>query len=157
SPEGGGLPLRVPYMGTIDYQAVNVLGLRANGYPRLTHPGRSGPVTDGAVFNLSAGDFPTIVYQLDPPTRPLSAQVFSAPTIPGGPLGKAWHLAFKLEYLPRNTSSSETFSFSFDGTTSNGHQTYTLPPGNYVLVLTALQPLGDPTNPRSVETWQSPM
>jgi len=157
SPEGGGLALRVPYMGTVDYQAVNVLGLRANGFPRLTHPGNIAPVTDGAVFNLSAGDLPTILYQLDHPTRTLSAVVFSAPTMPGGPLGKNWHLAFKFEYLPRNSSSGNIFGVAFDGTTSNGHQTNTLPPGNYVLVLTALQPLGDPNNPRSVETWQSPV
>src|SRR5262249_19979577 len=117
SPEGGGLALRVPYMGTVDYQAVNVLGLRANGFPRLTHPGNIAPVTDGAVFNLSAGDLPTILYQLDHPTRTLSAVVFSAPTMPGGPLGKNWHLAFKFEYLPRNSSSGNIFGVAFDGTT----------------------------------------
>jgi len=157
SPEGGGLALRVPYMGTVDYQAVNVLGLRANGFPRLTHPNNIAPVSDGAVFNLSAGDLPTILLQLDHPTHTLSAEVFSAPTIPGGPLGKAWHWAFKLEFLSRNVSSSGVFAFAFDGTTSNGHHDFTPPPGNYVLVLTALQPLGDPDNPRSVETWQSPV
>jgi len=44
-----------------------------------------------------------------------------------------------------------------DGTTSNGRLLYTLPPGKYVIVMTALQPLGDATNPASVETWQSPV
>ena len=157
SRRNGGLPLRVPYMGTVDYQAVNVLGMRANGFPRLTHPDSFAPVTNGAVFNLSAGDLPTIRYQLDHPTRTLSAEILSAPTTPGGPLGKDRHLAFKLEYLARNSSSKDIFAIAFDGTTSNGDLNYTLPPGNYVLLLTALQPLGDPTNPRSVETWQSPV
>ena len=60
-------------------------------------------------------------------------------------------------YLPRNESPSGVFAFAFDGTTSNGHQNTTLPSGNYVLVMTALQPLGDAGNPRSVETWQSPV
>ena len=153
----GGLPLRVPYMGTVDYQAVEVLGLRANGFPILTHGDLNHPVSDGAVFELSKGDLPTIVFQLAHPTRTLLVEAFTAPTVAGGPLGKAWHRAFKAEYLRRNAAANDVFTFAFDGTTSNGNNNYTLPPGNYVLVLTVLQPLGDASNPRSVETWQSPM
>jgi subtilisin family serine protease len=156
TPEGGGFTLRVPYMGVVDYQAVNVLGLRGSNFPRLTH-GDLTAVTDGAVFNLTNGDLPTIVLQLDHPTRTLSANVFSAPASPGGPLGKSWHQAFKLDYLPRNSSSTGLLAFAFDGTTTNGNKLNTLPPGSYVIVLTALQPLGDSSNPRSVETWQSPV
>jgi len=156
TPRSSGDTLRVPYMGVVDYQAVNVLGLRSSGLPLLSH-GDFNAVSDGEVFNVTNNDLPTIVLQLAHASRTLSADVYSAPATPGGPLGKNWHLAFKFEFNARNATSSGVFVLPFDGTTSNGRQLNTLPAGNYIIVLTALQPLGDPANPRSVETWQSPM
>src|SRR5262249_44775689 len=126
------------------------------GSPRRTEDTLAPPVTDGAIFDLGAGDFPTIIYQLAHPTRTFVVEVFTAPTVAGGPLGKNWHRAIKAEYLGRNAAQTNVFGFVFDGTTTNGNKTNTLPPGDYVLVLTVLQPLGDESNPRSVETWQSP-
>jgi minor extracellular serine protease Vpr len=154
TPVGGALPVRVPYMGLSgNYQDLNVLSARSSGFPRLTH-GDIVPVTDGAVFNLTSGDFPTILFQLDSSTRNLSAEVYA---VSGSTLGRDWHKAFSFDFVPRNTSASGLYAVPFDGTTSNGRLLSTLPPGKYAIVLTALQPLGDASNPASVETWQSPV
>ena len=154
TPAAGAMPVRVPYMGvTGNYQDLNVLGATAAGFPRLTR-GDIAAVSDGAVFNLTNGDTPTILLQLDSATRNLSAEVFA---VSGTGLGRDWHKAFSFDFVPRNSTASGLYGLPFDGTTSNGRLLYTLPPGKYVIVMTALQPLGDATNPASVETWQSPV
>lgn len=157
TPQGAGDAVRVPYMGvTGDYQAVKVLGLTTAGFPRLTR-GDTTAVSNGATFTMTdATHIPYIVLQLAHAGRLLKAEAFSAPAVPGGSLGKAWHKAFQFEYLPRNSTSSGLFSFGFDGTTSNGRLSYNLPNGSYVLVLSALKPLGDASNPADWETWSSP-
>jgi hypothetical protein len=106
------------------------------------------------VFNLASGDVPTIVVQLTSATRNLSAEVYAAQ---GSVPGKDWHKAFSFDYVPRNASAGGVYLLPFDGTTFNGNKLNTLPAGKYIIVLTALQPLGDPSNPASVETWQSPV
>jgi len=114
-------------------------------------------LTNGASFTMADADhIPYIVLQLAHAGRTLKAEAFSAPAVPGGPLGKAWHNAFVYEYLPRNTTSSGLFAFPFDGTTFNAHFLYTLPNGSYVIVLSALKPLADGSNPADWETWTSP-
>jgi len=138
---------------TGNYQDLNVLGLRSSGVPFLSH-GDFTPVSDGAAFNLTSGDLPTIVVQLASATRNLSAEVYAAS---GSGLGRDWHKAFSFDYVPRNTSAGGVYVIPLDGTTFNGNKLNTLPAGKYVIVLTALQPLGDPSNPASVETWQSPV
>ena len=156
TPQGGGLTMRVPYAGVVNYQAVNVLGHPVSNLPRLTHGGLTA-VTDGAVFNLAANDLPTVAFQIAHSARNVTAVVYSAPSSPGGPLGRNWHKAFSFDYVPRNTTAGGVYLVPFDGTTSNGRLLTTLPAGSYVIVMTALQPLGDPSNPASVETWQSPV
>jgi len=154
TPAGSGMPLRVPYMGmTGNYQDLNVLGLRSSGVPFLSH-GDFTPVSDSAAFNLTSGDLPTIVVQLASATRNLSAEVYAAS---GSGLGRDWHKAFSFDYVPRNTSAGGVYVIPLDGTTFNGNKLNTLPAGKYIVVLTALQPLGDASNPASVETWQSPV
>jgi minor extracellular serine protease Vpr len=154
TPQGGGLPLRVPYMGvTGDYQAVTVLGLRSSGFPRLTR-GDLTAVADGAVFTMTdANHIPYIVFQLAHAARTLKAEVFTATA--GGTTGKSWHVAFQFDYLGRNSTSSGVFGVGFDGTTTNGNKLSTLANGSYVIVLSALKPLGDTNNPADWETWQS--
>jgi minor extracellular serine protease Vpr len=161
TPSGGGNPLRVPYMGvTGNYQDVKVLGTAgAAGLPllaRVTGGTTITPVGNGAVFTMADADhIPYILYQLAHAARTLKAEVFSAQA--GGTLGKAWHSAFQFSYLPRNTASTNFFAQGLDGSTTNGHFEYTLPNGNYVVVMSALKPLGDSNNPADWETWQSPM
>jgi minor extracellular serine protease Vpr len=150
TPQVGGIPLRVPYMGvTGDYQSVTVLSLS-----RLTR----GDVTalgNGAVFTMAdAANIPYFVFQLAHPARTLRVDIYSAAS--GGGLGKSWQRAFQFEYLARNSTSGGIYSVGFDGQTTNGSKITVLPNGSYIAVMTVLKPLGDPTNPADVETWTSP-
>jgi subtilisin family serine protease len=161
TPQAGGLPLRVPYIGvTGDYQAVKVLGTAGAGLPLLARlvSGSFSPVGDGAVFTMADGDhIPYILVQLAHAARTLKAEIFSAPASAGGPLGQSWHSAFQAEYLGRNSAATSFFSVGLDGQTANGHFVYTLPNGSYVAVMSALKPLGNSANPADWETWQSPV
>jgi minor extracellular serine protease Vpr len=103
---------------------------------------------------VDANHIPYIIYQLAHAARTLKAEVFTAAA--GGATGKAWHVAFQFDYQGRNSTSGSVFGVGFDGTTSNGNKLNTLPNGNYVIVLSALKPLGDSNNPADWETWQSP-
>jgi hypothetical protein len=71
TPQGDGLALRVPYVGVVDYQAENAhlpaAMLRLSG-------GKFTGVTDGAVFNLTSGEQPLVLFLLDHPARTLSAE-----------------------------------------------------------------------------------
>jgi hypothetical protein len=151
TPQLGGIPLRVPYMGvTGDYQAVTVLSLS-----RLTR-GDLTALGDGTVFTMAdAANIPYIVFHLAHAARTLRVDIYSAAS--GGGLGKSWQRAFQFEYLSRNSTSTGVFTMGFDGQTSNGRTITVLPNGNYIAVITVLKPLGDPTNPADVETWTSPM
>jgi hypothetical protein len=69
---------------------------------------------------------------------------------------KAWHRAYNLEYMPRNSTTTAFFAFSWDGTTTAGNKLYTVPDGQYVIKLSVLKALGDESNPAHWETWTSP-
>ncbi|GAB4482351.1 MAG: hypothetical protein Kow00124_31100 [Anaerolineae bacterium] len=71
--------------------------------------------------------------------------------------GKAWHRAYDEEYWPRNSTTTSFFALPFDGTTTAGNKTYTLPNGTYYAVITVLKAGGDSNNPAHWETWTSPM
>ncbi len=78
-------------------------------------------------------------------------EVFDAST------GRSWHLAFQENYLPRNSTSTGFFAIGWDGVTVNGNKVNVLPNGDYVMKVSVLKALGDPSNPNDIETWTSPV
>ncbi len=100
---------------------------------------------------MSGGDIPYFLVHLDHQSRRLRMEVFDANT------GKAWHRAFEGQYMPRNSTSTSFFAFSWDGVTTAGNKTYTVPNGQYVIHLSVLKALGDDSNPAHWETWTSPV
>jgi hypothetical protein len=163
TPRGGGQVIRVPYAGLVgDYQAIQVL---TGGFPylgRLTSctllrgldcygTGSFNVLPGGATFTMAdAYNVPNLLVHLEHQVRTLRAEVFATG-------GKAWHRAFDLEYVGRNSTSSSFFAFPWDGKTVAGNKTYTVPDGTYVVKLSALKVLGDANNPAHWETWTSPV
>jgi subtilisin family serine protease len=161
TPSDGGEVLRVPYGGFIgDYQSVQVLTPTANGFPWL------GQLVNGSYFNRPAGgvytmqgdDIPFLLVHFDHPSRALEVKIYEAGS--GKPVHPVFHTAFREEYLPRNSTASGFFTLAWDGTRdhNNGNdRTKLVPNGRYILKLTVLKALGDPTNPAHLETWTSPV
>lgn len=154
TPQSGGQIYRVPYAGYIgDYQARQVLVPTANGFPWLAKLSGSSYFNQpsGASYTLVGNDVPFFLVHLDHQTRRMRMEVYDANS------GKAWHRAFEDEYLPRNSTSTSFFAFSWDGTTVNGNKLNVVPNGNYVVKLSVLKALGDDNNPAHWETWTSPV
>jgi minor extracellular serine protease Vpr len=153
TPQGGGQTYRVPFAGFKgDYQSITVLTPTVNGFPWLSkqvgasffnQPG-------GATYTLQGGDVPFIAAHFDHQSRRVRMEVFETG-------GKAWHRAFQWDYVPRNTGANGFFALPWDGTTTAGNKTYTVPDGQYVIRLTVEKALGDDSNPAHTETWTSPV
>lgn len=154
TPQAGGQTYRVPYAGYIgNYQARQVLAPTANGFPWLAKLSGSSFFNQpgGAAYTLQGGDIPYFLVHLDHQSRRMRMEVFDATT------GRAWHRAFESEYLPRNSTSTGFFAFSWDGTTVNGNKVNVVPNGNYVVKISVLKALGDDNNPAHWESWTSPV
>ena len=154
TPQGGGREVRVPYAGLKgDYQSIQVLTPTANNFPWLAKVSAGSLFNQpgGATYTLQGGDVPYFVIHFDHQSRELVFDIINADT------GKAWHRALREEYLPRNSSATSFFTFTWDGTTVSGGKTYTVPNGRYVMRATVRKALGDAANPAHVETWQSPV
>lgn len=154
TPQSSGQTYRVPYAGFVgDYQTIQILVPTANGFPWLAkligtsyfnQPG-------GATYTLANGDVPYFLMHFDHHVRTMKMEIFDANT------GKAWHLAFMDRYLPRNSTSTSFFAFSWDGTTTQGSKQYVVPDGQYVMRLKVLKPLGNDLNAADWEIWTSPV
>jgi subtilisin family serine protease len=154
TPQSGGREVRVPYAGFKgDYQSIQVLTPTANNFPWLAKVSGGSLVNQpaGASYTLQGGDVPYFILHFDHQSRELVFDVVNADT------GKAWHRALREEYLPRNSSATSYFTFTWDGTTVAGGKTYTVPNGRYILRASVRKALGDSSNPAHVETWQSPV
>jgi subtilisin family serine protease len=155
TPQGGGITLHVPYSGFKgDYQSIQVLTPTSAGFPWLAQVSGTSYLNrpSGATYTLQGNDVPFFLLHLNHQSRRLRMDVFDAAT------GKAWHQADNEQYLPRNSTSTGFFAFSWDGQTTSGNKTYTVPNGRYVIVLAIEKALGDPAaNPADVETWTSPV
>lgn len=154
TPQDGGQVYRVPFAGFVgDYQGIPVLTsagaglpwlarLQGTSYIRVTAP------TDWT-FTMQGGNIPYFLVHFDHQARLFRMEVFSAS-------GKAWHRAYNEDYLPRNSTTTSFFAFPFDGTTVAGNKLYTVPDGEYYVVISVLKALGDPSNPAHWEYWKSP-
>ncbi|HUG22335.1 S8 family serine peptidase [Piscinibacter sp.] len=150
----GAAAYRVPFAGYKgDYQSITVLTPTANGFPWLaklsgdTFTNQPG----GATYTLVGDDIPYFLVHLDHQSRELKLEAVSVTT------GRNWNLISKDEYLPRNSTATGFFEFTWDGTTFRGRKTFTVPDGQYTVKLSVLKALGDADNPAHWETWTSPV
>jgi subtilisin family serine protease len=154
TPQDGGLVYRVPFAGFVgDYQSIQVLTPTANGFPWLAKLiGNSYyNQASGGTFTMVGTDIPYFLIHFDHQSRLMRMEVFDAVK------GKAWHRAFQESYLPRNSTSTSFFAFPWNGTTTAGNKTYTVPDGQYIVKLSVLKALGDDNNPAHWEIWTSPV
>ena len=153
TPSAGGEAVHVPYAGLKgNYQSIPVMTPTPNGFPWLAKVSGTSLVKQaaGATYTLRNGDLPYFVVHLDHQSQWLRVEVFDVKS------GKAWHRALQDSYLPRNSTSTAFFAFSWDGLTVNGNKVNVVPNGQYVMKVTVLKALGDESTPGDTETWTSP-
>jgi len=152
TPQGDGQVYRVPFAGFVgDYQGIQVL--TPGIFPALgwTPDGSSfGLAAPGDTFTMAGFDIPYFLVHFEHQPRTFRVDIYAEN-------GKPWHRAYNLEYFPRNSSSGSFYAFPFDGTTSAGKKTYTVPDGTYYAVISVLKANGDDDNPAHWETWTSPL
>lgn len=154
TPQADAPTLRIPYAGFKgDYQAIQVLKPTASNFPWLAkYDGATYfNQTAGATYTMAGLDIPRLLVHFDHQLRSYKVEVFDADT------GRAWHKALSQEWVGRNSGATSFFTLSWDGTTTHGRQTQTVPNGRYVLKLTVVKALGDGSNPADTETWTSPV
>jgi hypothetical protein len=171
TPQGGGQVYRVPFAGySGDYQSIVVLtnasfptgpllgklnsctpaallrGLDCYG------AGSYGVLPAGDTFDLTSaiGETPYILLHLEHQVSLLRMEVFATS-------GRSWHRIVDEKYVGRNSASNTFFAFPWDGTTTAGNKTYTVPDGTYVVKVSVLKANGDAGNPAHWETWTSPV
>jgi minor extracellular serine protease Vpr len=170
TPRGGGITLRVPYVGFMgDYQSLPLLTSASCGLPAVFKigggsdaclgPGISRLGSAGASFTLQGVDFPILLFHLNHQARRLNIQVYKAN---GQPVHPVFNYVTQLDYLPRNSSATTFFQFTWDGTRSqdngggNGDHRKVVPNGSYVLKVSVLKALGNESNAADWETYTTP-
>jgi minor extracellular serine protease Vpr len=171
TPRGGGVTLRVPYVGFFgDYQSLPVLTAASCGLPAVFQiragsgdaclgAGISRLGAAGATFSLQGADFPILLFHLNHQVRRLNIQVFKAD---GSAVHPVFNYVTQQEYLGRNSAATTFFEFDWDGTRStdnglgNGDHRKVVPNGRYILKLSALKALGDASNSAEWETFTTP-
>jgi subtilisin family serine protease len=150
---GGAWTSRVPYAGFKgDYQSIPVLTPTPNNFPWLAKIVGGNLVNQpgGASFTLQNGDVPIFLFHLDHQSQLLRLEVQDT-------RGRDWHRAFEERFMPRNSTATSVFGLTWDGRTTAGNKSYTVPNGQYRIVMTVLKALGDENNPAHTETWTSPV
>ncbi len=166
TPATGGSPYRVPFAGYKgDYQAIQPLdGFNNNPtFPWLTKLA-NGTFTNqpnGATYTLANGDLPYFLVHFNHQVRRVEFEVVNAAT------GRRVHPVFanfeEDDYIGRNSTRQQFFSFAWDGTRmhDNGKGTpdhrKLVPNGQYKVNIRALKALGDPANPAHWQVWTSPV
>ncbi|HLB19177.1 MAG TPA: Fn3-like domain-containing protein, partial [Gaiellaceae bacterium] len=171
TPRGGGVTLRVPYVGFYgDYQSLPVLTSANCGLPAVFQikagstdaclgSGISRLGATGATFTLQGSDFPILLFHLNHQARKLNIQVFKAD---GSPVHPVFNYVTQQEFLGRNSTATAFFEFDWDGTRSqdngggNGDHRKAVPNGRYILKLSVLKALGDAANSADWETFTTP-
>jgi hypothetical protein len=154
TPQGGGQAYTVPYAGFKgDYQSIQVITPTSYGFPWLAAVvnGFYAPLetTEDWTFTMQGADVPYFLFHLDHQSRSMKFEVFDAVK------GKSYHTFAKEEYLPRNSTTTGFYAWSFDGTTSAGNKTYSVPDGTYYVKVSLLKANGDASNPAHWEYWTS--
>ena len=171
TPRGGGVTLRVPYVGFFgDYQSLPVLTAANCGLPAVFQV-RAGSVdaclgagisrlgAAGATYTLRGSDFPILLFHLNHQVRALNIQVFKSD---GSAVHPKFNYVTQQEFLGRNSLATTFFEFDWDGTRShdngggNGDHRKVVPNGRYILKLSVLKALGTSSNPADWETFTTP-
>jgi minor extracellular serine protease Vpr len=155
TPQDGGQVYRVPFAGFVgDYQGIQVLTPTPYDFPALgwSPDGVNfGFAAQGDLFTLEGFDMPYFLVHFEHQARLFRVEIFDAK-------GKSWQRAYNEEYLPRNSTATGFYAFSFDGNTLIGNDKLrAVPDGTYYAVISVLKALGDEDNPAHWETWTSPM
>jgi minor extracellular serine protease Vpr len=171
TPRGGGVTLRVPYVGFMgDYQSLPVLTAANCGLPAVFQlrtgsadaclgAGISRLGATGATFTLQGSDVPILLFHLNHQVRTLNIQVFKAD---GSPVHPVFNYVTQQEFLGRNSAATTFFEFDWDGTRShdngggNGDHRKVVPNGRYILKLSVLKALGNASNSADWETFTTP-
>ncbi len=161
TPGDGTADYSVPYTGFKgDYQSIPTLTSAGFNFPWLAKRTATSFVNQpgGASYVMSGLDFPVFLFHLDHPASLFRMEAFDAVS------GKSMHRVLDVKDIGRNsaaTSNSQGISFfytvTWDGSTFHGSTSDMLANGQYVVKITVVRALGDPTNPAQVETWTSPV
>jgi subtilisin family serine protease len=155
TPDNGGQVVRVPFAGYVgDYQARQVLTPGGNGFPwlgRYTGTAYNNQPQGGTYSMADTLNIPYFLVHFDHGAQRARFEVVDADT------GKSWHRALELEHVARSSTASSFYAYAWDGTTTSGNKTYTVPNGRYQVRLSVLKALGDSNNPAHWETWTSPV
>jgi hypothetical protein len=164
TPTDGGQVYRVPFAGFVgDYQSIPVLLPTANGFPWLAKlaGGTFTNQPNGATYSMQGDDTPQFLVHFEHQAQRLVMQVTEIKTDKNGVQrkGRNWHKFLDEQFFGRNSSSTGFFAFAWDGQTFavKGQQPITVPDGQYVVTISALKALGDPSDPAHSETWESPL
>lgn len=154
SPQGGGLVYRVPFAGFVgDYQSIQVLAPTKYGFPWMAvlYEGDLYKYTGPAdwTFSMKDGDVPYILVHLDHQSRYMKLEVLDM-------AGRSFKPFAVEEYLPRNSTSTGFFAWTFDGYTFAGNKVFTVPDGTYQVKISLLKALGNSGIAADWETWTSP-
>ncbi len=147
--------LRVPYAGMVgDYQSIQVLTPTAAGFPWLAKTTNGASFSNNAAgvpYTMAGVDIPFFALHLDHPSRRIRLEAFDALS------GKSWHQVSDDPYVGRNATATGFFAFAWDGQTTAGNKTNTVPNGQYVVKVSVQKALGDESNPAHTEVWTSPV
>ncbi len=107
---------------------------------------------NGATYTLQGDDIPYFLVHLDHQPRTLKLEVIDQST------GESAGFADIEEFLPRNSSATSFFAFTWDGTVMRrpGGKLRPVADGTYRIELTVLKALGDPGIAAHTEHWTSP-
>ncbi|MCF4008440.1 Fn3-like domain-containing protein [Rheinheimera sp. UJ63] len=162
TPEQAGQVYRVPFAGFVgDYQGIQVLTPTGNGFPWLAKLG-GGFFSNCAAacsYTMQGDDVPWFLLHFDHHARYMEMNILHAASMQ--PVHPVFHKTNVSDYLPRNSTTTGFYSFSWDGSRihSNGGKgkTKEVPNGDYVIQIKVLKALGDKNNPAHWETWISPV
>jgi len=160
TPTNGGAPLRVPFGGfTGDYQSVQPLDGFNNDppLPWLTKLANNSFTNQpaGATYTMVNGDIPWFLVHFNHHVQRLEFQIVDAAT--NQPLDPTYSNFDWYDYLGRNGTRTQFFSFPWDGTRFNGSGFVDVPNGEYRVNVRALKAMGSASNPAHWQVWTSPV
>ncbi|GGC00843.1 S8 family serine peptidase [Cellulomonas carbonis] len=167
-----GEALSVPFAGFAgDYQDLELFGtfngLELPALAELTACDRligtdcvSGGAWDlvdpGHVFTMRDGDVPSVVFHMEHPAESITMRVLLV--LPGRlgaiPLGRS--VAYEEEFVGRDSGGISVRTWDGTIAVGKGKHKVPLPGGRYMLQVTAVNALGDASDPEHRETWTSP-